>query len=151
MNTLTCVKTFDSPVETMVAYCRSLASRERCWPGAQGNLESRGTLYYQLAMHLKAATITDLDVEEVLGPEQSTAEGVSFTSTWRLTWPDGVGNSTSEYRFTAGQPNTLQFTYSYDPPSTDLIKTKNLPKFHTAMEHVAARYLDKLTEAMVSS
>jgi hypothetical protein len=148
MDTVVTTKPFDAPLEAMVSYCRSLSSREKCWPGAQGNLESQGTLYYQLAMHLKAATITDLDVEEILGPEEVTEGGVVFSSTWRLTWPKGIGKSISEYRFTAGSPNTLQFTYSYEPPSTDLIKTKNLPKFHSAMEHVAGRYVEKLAEAV---
>jgi hypothetical protein len=116
-----------------------------------GQQQSDTTLYYQLGMQLKAATITDLDVEEVLSPVETTADGASFTSTWRLTWPDGVGNSTSLYAFRAGTPNTLEFTYSYDAPSTDLIKTKNLPKFHSAMEHIAKRYLDRLTESVLTS
>lgn len=150
MRSLTCSTTFDSSLDAMVDYCRSLDSRERCWSGALANHESESTLYYQLAMKLKAASITDLDVEEVLSPVEKTADTVSFKSTWRLTWPDGVGNSISQYTFRAGSPNTLEFSYSYDAPSTDLIKTKNLPKFHSAMEHIAKRYLDKLTESVLS-
>jgi hypothetical protein len=150
MNSLTCSTTFDSSLDAMVDYCRSLVSRERCWPGALGNHESDSKLYYQLAMQLNAATITDLDVEEVLSPVEKTPDGVSFTSTWRLTWPDGVGNSVSVYAFHAGTPNTLEFTYSYDAPSTDLIKTKNLPKFHSAMEHIANRYLERLTDSVIA-
>jgi hypothetical protein len=39
----------------------------------------------------------------------------------------------------------LQFTYSYEPPSTKLVRTKALPEFRAGMEKVAKVYLKSLT------
>jgi hypothetical protein len=53
----------------------------------------------------------------------------------------------TEYLFIPGSPNnTLQFTYSYATPGKKLVKPKERPKFHRAMERVAQRYVVNLTK-----
>ena len=53
----------------------------------------------------------------------------------------------TEYLFIPGTPNnTLQFTYTYGTPSNKLVKPKERPKFHSAMERVAQRYVTNLTK-----
>jgi len=148
VDTVTASRTFDSDFGEMVARCRSLDGR-MCWPGAVPSWETAGTLYYQVSMRLKAATMTDIDLEEQVLPIEEVDGDVVFRTTQRCTWPDGVANAATEYRFTPGAPHTLTLTYLYEPPSTKLVKTKNLPAFHEGMERVVSVYLDRLTGAVV--
>ena len=108
-------------------------------------------LSYQVSMRLKAATMTDIDIAEKLGPLVATsAGGQTFSTTQRCVWPDGVADGETEYVFTPGIPNTLTFTYRYEPPSTKLVKAKALPAFHDGMQKVATRYLDDLLATPVT-
>lgn len=150
MDPISTSRTFESDLEDMVARCRSLDGR-MCWPGAVPNWETAETLYYQVSMRLKAATMTDIDLEETLGPREETDGVVVFRTAQRCTWPDGVANASTEYRFTPGTPNTLTLTYLYDPPPAKLVKPKNHPHFHHGMERVVGLYLDRLTGAPVGA
>ena len=137
--------TFSGSTEAFIGFCRSLDSRQ-CWPGAALSMATPDALYYMVSMRLKSATMTDIDIEERIGPLEQTPQGVRFGTTQRCTWPDGVALGETEYLF---EGNSLTFTYRYEPPTTKLVKTKDLPKFHDGMEHVATRYLAGLTSAFV--
>ena len=68
-------------------------------------------------------------------------------TTQRVTWPDGHEDAMTEYLFVPGAPNnTLQFSYSYETPGKKLVKPKDRPKFHLAMQRVAERYVANLTK-----
>ena len=150
MDTVTVSRTFDSDLEDMVARCRSLDGR-MCWPGAVPNWETGETLYFQVSMRLKAATMTDIDVEETVGAREDVDGAVIFRTTQRCTWPEGVAIGSTEYRFSPGSPNTLSLTYLYDPPPSKLVKPKNLPAFHDGMQRVVDVYVDRLTGAPVAA
>ena len=144
MDTVTVSGSFEGSLEDMVERCRSLDAR-RSWPGSVLMSATPGTLYYQVSMRLKAATMTDIDIEEVMSDVSRAPDGtVSFTTTQRCTWPDGVALGETEYVI---GPHRLTFTDRYEPPSTKLVKTKQLPAFHEGMHKVAQRYLDGLTAA----
>jgi hypothetical protein len=104
-------------------------------------------LYYMVSMRLKSATMTDIDIEERLGPIEESADGITFTTSQRCTWPDGVALGETEYRFSG---DTITFTYRYEPPTTKLVKTRDLPRFHDGMEHVAKRYVSDLAKSVVA-
>ena len=142
MESVTVSKTYVGKREDLVERCRSLDSR-RCWPGAVLMSAAGGTLYYQVSMRLKAATMTDIDVEESLGPVLEQDGRSTFTTSQRCSWPDGVALGDTEYVVT---DDTITFTYRYEPPSTKLVKTKQLPAFHAGMQKVAERYLAGLTQ-----
>ena len=142
MDSVTVSKSYVGSRDEMVARCRTLESR-RNWPGAQLLSGAASTLYYQVSMRLKAATMTDIDIEETMSPVQERPDGSSaFTTSQRCTWPDGVALGETEYVVT---DDTVTFTYRYEPPSTKLVKTKALPAFHEGMQKVAERYLAGLT------
>jgi hypothetical protein len=149
VDTVVRTTTFTSDLEEMVSRCRSLQGR-MCWPGAVPSWETHETLYYQVSMRLKSATMTDIDIEERLTPLETTGDGVLFRTAQRCTWPDGVADAETEYRFSSGSPNNLQLTYSYAAPSTKLVRTKDLKAFHAGMERVVSVYLDALTGMTVS-
>jgi hypothetical protein len=136
-------------MDEMVARCRSLVSRE-LWPGVVPDASLPGALYYTIGIRLKSARVTDMQVEEKLQPETQDGDDVVFRSAHRCTWPDLVVDAASEYRFRPGSPNTLQFKYSYDNPGAKIVKSKDLPAFHAALEKVIGRYLDLLTSAVVA-
>jgi hypothetical protein len=147
MDTVTVSGSFDGSLEDMVERCRSLDSR-RSWPGSVLMSAAGSTLYYQVSMRLKAATMTDIDIEEIMSDVARTVDGgAGFTTTQRCTWPDGVATGATEYVFSPGDPHTLTFTYRYEPPPTKLVKPKQLPAFHEGMEKVCRRYLEGLTAA----
>ena len=148
MDTVIVSRTFDTDLEELVARCRSLDGR-MAWPGAVPNWETAETLYYQVSMRLKAATMTDIDVEESVGLTERQLDDLVFRTTQRCTWPEGVASASTEYRFTPGTPNVVTLTYLYDPPPAKLVKPKNLPHFHHGMERVVGLYLDTLTGAAV--
>ncbi|MCW2543485.1 MAG: hypothetical protein JWM40_1037 [Frankiales bacterium] len=150
MDSVTVTRTFEGDLREMVDRCRSLDSRA-CWPGSVLMAGKGDTLYYQVSMRLKAATMTDIDLEEKLSDVEQTAGGARFTTTQRCSWPDGVAEGSTEYVFTTGTPSSVTFTYRYEPPSTKLVKSKQLPAFHEGMEKVATRYLDRLTQAPVNA
>jgi hypothetical protein len=150
VHTVTATRPFSTPLEEMVARCRKLDSRS-CWPGTTGQWETGPTLYYDVAMRLSPATLTDITVTEQLGPVQDLPDGAVFRTVQRVTWPDGSADAEAEYRFTAGTPNTLTVTYGYEAPSTRLVKAKALPAFQSSMEKVVVRYLDELTGAVVTA
>lgn len=152
METVVVSHTFAGDVDAMVEFTRSLKSRLN-WPGAVLGGERAGTLSYQVGMRIQAAVMTDVDVEERLNPVDRLDDGaVRFTSAHRVLWPEGlVADAIAEYLFIPGPhggPHTLRFSYSYPPPSTKLVRTKELGAFRAAMEKVAGRYLDKLTRAV---
>lgn len=148
MDSITVSRSFLGSAEEMVARCRTLDSR-RNWPGAQLMSGAGSTLYYQVSMRLKGATMTDIDIEETLSPPQVRDDGsTAFTTTQRCSWPDGVALGETEY-VVSGE--TLTFTYRYEPPSTKLVKTKELPAFHDGMQKVAERYLAGLTRVTTSA
>jgi hypothetical protein len=146
VDTVTVSRSFDCDLEDLVARCRSLDSR-RFWPGAVLLGGAGSTLFYQVSMRLKAATMTDIDVEETLSDVvRRTDGGATFTTSQRCTWPDGVAMGETEYAFA---PGTLTFTYRYEPPSTKLVRAKQLPAFRDGMQRVCTRYLEGLTATPV--
>ena len=152
MDTVVATASFTSDLDAMVEFTRSLKSRLN-WPGAVLESEMAGTLTYQVGMRIQAAVMTDVNVEERLNPvDRLDDDAVRFTSSHRVLWPDGqIADAITEYLFSPGEggaPHTLRFSYSYPPPSTKLVRTKELPAFHAAMEKVAARYVDKLAKAV---
>ncbi|MBA3745850.1 MAG: hypothetical protein H0X00_23530 [Sporichthya sp.] len=152
MDTVVVSQTFEGDLDAMVEFTRSLKSRLN-WPGAVLEHEMQGELSYQVGMRIKAAVLTDVNVTERLGPVDRLDDGaVRFTTVHRVLWPDGQqADAITEYLFLPGHggaPHTLRFSYSFPPPSTKLVRTKELPAFHAAMEKVSARYLDKLAKAV---
>jgi hypothetical protein len=151
MDTVVASRSFDGNLDALVAYCRTLNSRMN-WPGAVLEWEQRGTLYYTVGMRLKAATMTDVQVEEKLFDVERADTGVvRFETFQRCTWPHGHADARCNYLFVPGAngaPNTLQLAYTYDTPSGGLIKARELPAFHEAMQRVADAYLAKLTSGV---
>jgi hypothetical protein len=152
MDTVVAAASFSGDLDAMVEYTRSLKSRLN-WPGAVLESEMAGELTYQVGMRIQAAVMTDVNVTERLGPVDRLDDGaVRFTTVHRVLWPDGLqADAITEYLFVPGPgggPHTLRFSYSYPPPSTKLVRTKELPAFHAAMEKVSSRYLDKLVKAV---
>jgi hypothetical protein len=152
MDTVVATATFSGDLDAMVEFTRSLKSRLN-WPGAVLEGEVPGALTYQVGMRIQAAVMTDVNVTERLGPVDRLDDGaVRFTTVHRVLWPDGLqADAITEYLFVpgaGGAPHTLRFSYSYPPPSTKLVRTKELPAFHAAMEKVSARYVDKLAKAV---
>jgi hypothetical protein len=143
MESITCTTLFEGSVAAMVSRSRTLESRA-CWPGATVDGDIPGTLFYTIGIRLKSASITDMHVEERLGDTLESDHAVWFESLHRCTWPDLVVDAKSVYRFDAGSPNTLTFTYSYENPGPKIVKAKNLPAFRSALERVIARYLVQL-------
>ena len=149
METVTVSRTFEGDLDRMVERCRSLDSR-KLWPGAQIMGGREDMLSYQVSMRLKAATMTDIDIAERLSPVTATAGGgLAFHTTQKCVWPDGVAEGETDYVFTPGTPHTLTFTYKYEPPTTRLVKSKQLPAFKEGMAKVANRYLDGLVATPV--
>ena len=149
METITVSKPFEGDPREMAERCRHLDAR-RAWPGAVLMGGSGDTLYYQVAMRLKGAAMTDIDIEEHQDPIGEDADGtLRFRTRQKVSWPDGTALGEAEYAVTpasAEAPAQLAFTYRYEPPSTKLVKTKALPAFHAAMEKVSSRYLKLLVE-----
>ena len=147
METVSATSEFTGDIHEMVDRCRSLQSRE-CWPGAVPGMSAGTRLIYGVAMRLQAATMTDIEIDEhVDEPEELHDGSLRVRTTQRVTWPDGHEDAMTEYLFTPGSPNnTLQFTYTYGTPSKKLVKPKERPKFHSAMERVAQRYVTNLTK-----
>lgn len=151
METVAVTHGFHGDLESMVEFTRTLDSRAN-WPGAVLEYEEADdTLYYGVGMRLNAATMTDVTVEEKLGDVDRLEGGeIRYTAVHRILWPEGHADGIVEYLFRPGRDggsNYLRFTYSYTPPSTKLVKIKELPAFRLAMEKVSTRYLDKLTRA----
>ena len=147
METVSATSEFTGDIHEMVDRCRSLQSRE-CWPGAVPGMSVGTRIIYGVAMRLQAATMTDIEIDEhVDEPEELDGGSLRVRTTQRVTWPDGHEDAMTEYRFIPGSPNnTLQFTYSYATPGKKLVKPKERPKFHRAMERVAQRYVANLTK-----
>jgi hypothetical protein len=146
METVSATSEFTGDIREMVDRCRSLESRE-CWPGAVPGMSAGTRIIYGVAMRLQAATMTDIEIDEhVDEPEELDDGSLRLRTTQRVTWPDGHEDATTEYLFAPGSPNTLQFTYSYATPGKKLVKPKERPKFHQAMERVAQRYVANLTK-----
>jgi hypothetical protein len=147
METVSATSEFPGDIHEMVDRCRSLQSRE-CWPGAVPGMSAGARIIYGVAMRLQAATMTDIEIDEhVEEPEELEDGTLRLRTTQRVTWPDGHEDAMTEYLFTPGTPNnTLRFTYTYDTPGKKLVKPKERPKFRSAMERVAQRYVANLTK-----
>ena len=147
METVSATSEFTGDIHQMVDRCRSLQSRD-CWPGAVPGMSVGTRMIYGVAMRLQAATMTDIEIDEqVHEPEELDDGALRIRTTQRVTWPDGHEDAMTEYLFTPGVPNhTLQFTYTYATPSKKLVKPKERPKFHSAMQRVAQRYVANLTK-----
>jgi hypothetical protein len=142
MDSVTATKEFDGDARAMADRCHHLDAR-KAWPGAVLMGGSGGVLYYQVSMRLKAAAMTDIDIEETESPIEEGPDGtVRFTSAQKVTWPDGQAHAETEYTFGHG---TMTFTYRYEAPSHKLVKAKALPAFHEGMQKVADRYVNRLT------
>lgn len=155
MDTVVVTRTFEGDIDEMVAFCRSMKSREN-WPGAVPSYAASDRLVYNVGMRLKSAEMTDLEVDEKLSEVEHLPGGaVRFSTANQATWPTGHASASSEYLFTPGGeesiPNTLQYTYQYDAPSTKLVKTKALPAFRAAMEMVVNKYVKGITNSSVSA
>lgn len=147
METVSATSEFTGNIREMVDRCRSLQSRE-CWPGAVPGMSVGTRLIYGVSMRLQAATMTDIEIDEhVDDPEELGDGSLRIGTTQRVTWPDGHENATTEYRFVPGAPNhLLVFSYTYETPGKKLVKAKDRPKFHAAMQRVAERYVASLTK-----
>lgn len=148
MESIVVERSFDSDLDSLVERCRRLESRS-LWPGATPDAELPDTLYYTLGIRLKAAELTDMAVEEKVGPVERDGDVTAFRCAHRCTWPDLVVDASSEYRFTAGQPNRVTLVYSYENPGPKVVKPKNLGEFRQALEKVIGRYLDRIVGASV--
>jgi len=150
LNTVVASRTFEGNLDALVAYCRTLNSRIY-WPGAVLEWEQRGALYYTVGMRLKPATMTDVQVEEKLFDVDRCDNGVvRFETFQHCTWPNGHAEARADYLFVPGvngAPNTMQIAYTYEAPS-GLIKTRDLPAFHDAIQNVVDTYLAKLTSGV---
>ena len=139
MESVTVSKQFEGSVQEMAERCRTLDSR-KAWPGSVLMGGGGATLYYQVSMRLKAAAMTDIDIEEKQSDLQTDPDGtVRFSTTQKVTWPDGVATGTTEYVFRPGTPNTLTYTYSYEPPPSKLVKAKALPAWMPSASPCAAQ------------
>ena len=147
METVSATSEFTGDIHEMVDRCRSLQSRD-CWPGAVPGMSVGTRIIYGVAMRLQAATMTDIEIDEhVHEPEELDDGSLRIRTTQRVTWPDGHEDAMTEYLFVPGAPNnTLQFSYSYETPGKKLVKPKDRPKFHLAMQRVAERYVPNLTK-----
>lgn len=142
MDSVTVSKQFEGSPQAMAERCHTLDSR-KAWPGAQPLGGGGATLYWQVSMRLKAAAMTDVDIEEKQTPITEDADGtVRFTTKQKVTYPDGGTSAESDYVFTPD--GTVTFTYRYDTPSTKLVKPKALPAFHEGMQKVVDRFIGKL-------
>ncbi|MGQ0625367.1 MAG: hypothetical protein ACT4PP_12060 [Sporichthyaceae bacterium] len=155
MHTVVVSRAFDTDLQEMVRYTRSLDSRAN-WPGVVLEYEKRDeALFYGIGMRLIAATMTDITVEERLGDVEELETGETrYSTAWRMLWPEGHIDAIAEYLFVPGSPQSPQsvrLTYSYPAPSTKLVKTKELGAFKTAMEKVIGRYLKNLSTSVVRS
>lgn len=143
---------FDGDLHETAERCQTLDSRKN-WPGAVLMGGGGERLFYQVSMRLKAAMMTDIDIEENQSAVTEREDGsLSFTTTQQVTWPDGQAAAETEYVFAPGGPGgsgTLTFTYRYEPPPSKLVKKKALPDFHVGMEKVATRYVKGLVETPV--
>ena len=148
METVSATSEFTCDIREMVDRCRSLESRE-CWPGAVPGMGVGTRIIYGVSMRLQAATMTDIEIDEhVEEPEKLDDGSLRVRTTQRVTWPDGHEDAMTEYLFVPGDTNnTLQFSYSYETPGKKLVKPKDRPKFHSAMQRVAERYVANLTKA----
>jgi|SRR5687767_5569723 hypothetical protein len=148
METVSATSEFTGDIRAMVDRCRSLESRE-CWPGAVPGMSVGTRIIYGVSMRLQAATMTDIEIDEhVDEPEKLNDGSLRVRTTQRVTWPDGHEDATTEYLFIPGDAShTLRFTYTYAPPSKKLVKPKDRPKFLSAMERVAQRYVANLTNS----
>lgn len=149
METVTVSQKFSGNLDEFVAFTRSLNSRTS-WPGAVLEYEQPDTLHYSVGMRLRGAAITDIHVEDKLGEVERLEDGgVFYSTTQKVLWPAGHADAITEYRFTPGADgtHTVEFTYSYPPPSTKLVRTKALPDFRAGMEKVSGSYLKKLVKS----
>lgn len=149
METVTATQNFSGNLDEFVAYTRTLSSRTN-WPGAVLEYEQPDALHYSVGLRLKGAAITDIHIEDKLGEIERLEDGaVVYSTTQKVLWPAGHADAITEYRFTPGADgtHTVEFTYSYPPPSTKLVKTKALPDFRAGMEKVSGGYLKKLVKA----
>jgi hypothetical protein len=135
--------TFDSDLDTMIARCRTVDSREN-WAGVLAGGTGPDELYFTMSMRTKSANMTELDILERLSPVVTDGADKVFTTEQRCSWPTGVTVITTEYRFTPGKPNTLRFTYNYETPSPKLVKPKHLPENRQVVNKVVQHYVEKL-------
>jgi hypothetical protein len=151
MDTVVASRSFEGNLDALVAYCRTLNSRIN-WPGAVLEWEQRGKLFYTVGMRLKPATMTDVQVEEKLFDVERRDNGVvRFETFQQCTWPHGKVEARADYLFVPGvngAPNTMQLAYTYETPTGGLIKSRELPAFHEAMQRVVDAYLAKLTSGV---
>ena len=63
METVVVNRPFENDIEAMVAFCRTMKSRE-AWPGAVPSYASGDTLIYNVGMRLSAAAMTDIEIDE---------------------------------------------------------------------------------------
>lgn len=150
MESTTHTQTFDSDLQEMVQWCRTLDSREQ-WPGTTTMGRRENKLSYMISIRIKSGSMADADTEEIVGPVSESGGVVEFTTEQTCIWPEGVNHNSTRYRFTPGAPNTLEFTYSYETPTTKLVKTKNLPAFRGSMAKVVGIYVDKLVTGRPAS
>jgi len=149
METVSATTEFTGAIHEMVDRCRTLQSRGDCWPGALPRMAVGNRLVYGVSMRLKAATMTDIEIDETVDePEESDDGSIRLRTIQRVTWPDGHEDAMTEYLFTPGAPNhSLHFSYTYGTPGKKLVKPKERPNFHHAMERVAQRYVANLTRS----
>lgn len=144
MKSVSVSKHFEGDAREMAERCHRLDSR-KAWPGAVLMSGAGATLYYQVSMRLRAAAMTDIDIEERQGPIEQRADGsFAFATTQKVTWPNGIAHAETEYVFTPGTPSTVLFTYRYEPPPAKLVKPKAAPAFHEGMQKVVDLYISKL-------
>ncbi len=136
--------------ESFLAFARTLDSRTS-WPGAQLQYQHGDHLIYGVSMRLRGAALTDITIEEEVGPVERREDGaLCLRTAQQVTWPDGNAEARAEYLVlppTGSGTHTLQFTYAYAPPSSKLVKSKHLPEFKEGMQVVSSRYLSNLVKA----
>jgi hypothetical protein len=144
MEAIVTTQTFDSDLEAMVAFTRTLDSRQ-LWPGSTPDRVEEDTLHYGVGMQLDGAPATELHVEEAMSPVVRLANGqIRFTAKMRTSWPTGHTDVEIEYVFTPGEdgaPHSMQYTYRYEMPDTSLLTPEQRPAFHQGLRWVSGAYL----------
>src|SRR5581483_10235835 len=110
METVSATTEFTGAIHEMVDRCRTLQSRGDCWPGALPRMAVGNRLVYGVSMRLKAATMTDIEIDETVDePEESDDGSIRLRTIQRVTWPDGHEDAMTEY-LSPPEPRTTACT-----------------------------------------
>lgn len=137
-----------TPLEELVAWCRSAESR-RCFPGAR-DIRGDGTgLFFEVAIRAPGAAPATVTVDEYLKGFGREPRGFWFETSQVWTWPGRqCGTSWHKYRFTRRpRTTTLDFTWRYILPGLAGAQVSNDMHFTRSIERAAEIYVEQLARA----